>query len=64
MATAGMGDALTGVIASLLGQGLRPFDAARCGVVLHARAAERAAVGRRQVLAGRVIDHLHTVLPQ
>ncbi len=64
MATAGMGDALTGILASLLGQGLAPFDAARAGTVLHARAAEVAAEGRRQVLAGQVIDHLHRVLPE
>jgi NAD(P)H-hydrate epimerase len=64
MATAGMGDALTGVIASLYGQGLAPFDAARAGVVLHARAAESAAADRRVVRAGRVIDHLHHVLPR
>ncbi len=64
MATAGMGDALTGLLASLLGQGLVAFDAARAGTVLHARAAEVAAEGRRQVLAGRVIDRLHRVLPR
>ncbi|MBY6203584.1 NAD(P)H-hydrate dehydratase [Halomonas denitrificans] len=64
MATAGMGDALTGILASLLGQGLAPFDAARAGTVLHARAAEVAAGGRRQVLAGQVIDGLHRVLPR
>lgn len=63
MATAGMGDALTGIIASLLGQGLSPAAAAQAGVVLHARAGERAAIGRRSILAGELVDALPGVLP-
>ena len=43
MGTAGMGDLLSGVIASLLGQGLAAPLAARVGVTLHARAGDRAA---------------------
>lgn len=42
MASAGMGDTLSGVIAALLGQGLSARDAALCGVRLHARAGELA----------------------
>jgi NAD(P)H-hydrate epimerase len=42
MATAGMGDTLSGILAALLGQGLEPPDAAVAGVRLHARAGERA----------------------
>lgn len=42
MGTAGMGDALSGVIASLLGQGLAAPEAARVGVCLHARAGDLA----------------------
>lgn len=42
MASAGMGDTLSGVIAALLGQGLSAPDAAVAGVRLHARAGERA----------------------
>ena len=41
LATAGSGDVLAGTIGSLLAQHLAPFDAARLGVWLHGRAAER-----------------------
>ncbi|WP_189063262.1 NAD(P)H-hydrate dehydratase [Deinococcus seoulensis] len=43
MASGGMGDTLSGVLAALLGQGLSAPDAAVAGVRLHARAGERAA---------------------
>lgn len=43
MASAGMGDVLTGIIAALLARGLSPFDAATAGVVWHAQAADCAA---------------------
>ena len=42
MATAGSGDALTGIITALLAQGLSAYDAARAGAYLHARAGLRA----------------------
>ena len=64
MASAGMGDALTGIIASLLGQGFSPGDAARFGVLAHALAGDRAAQGRRQILATDLIQHLAAVLPR
>jgi ADP-dependent NAD(P)H-hydrate dehydratase / NAD(P)H-hydrate epimerase len=63
MATAGMGDALTGIIASLLGQGLSDFDAACCGVLVHALAGDRTAADQRQILASDLIDALAGVLP-
>jgi len=40
MAVGGMGDALTGVIAALIGQHIRPFEAARIGAWLCGRASE------------------------
>lgn len=49
MASGGMGDVLSGVIAALLAQGLKAFDAARFGVALHARAGDAVARTRGQV---------------
>lgn len=43
MASGGMGDLLTGVVAGLLAQRLSAWDAARFGVALHARAGDLAA---------------------
>jgi len=63
MATAGMGDALTGIIASFLGQGLALDRAAALGVVVHALAGDLAARGRRQILASDLIGQLAEVLP-
>ncbi len=62
MATAGMGDALTGVIASLWAQGMSAFDAARYGVWIHAVAGETAARGKRQILAPELIDQISHVM--
>lgn len=51
MASAGMGDVLTGVVAALLAQGLDAWDAARLGVSLHARAGDIAAADAPRGLA-------------
>lgn len=53
MATGGMGDVLTGVIAGLVAQGLPLSAAARTGVYMHAQAGDRAAAadGQRGLLA-------------
>ncbi|RLK51187.1 NAD(P)H-hydrate epimerase [Alkalispirillum mobile] len=59
MASGGMGDVLTGVVLGLLAQGIAPAEAAEIGVLVHARAADRAAeAGQRGLLAGDVLDAL------
>ncbi|MEN6451825.1 MAG: NAD(P)H-hydrate dehydratase, partial [Thermoguttaceae bacterium] len=60
MATGGMGDVLTGLIAALLCQGLDPFDAARLGVHLHGRAGDLCAedLGQVAMIASDMIDYL------
>lgn len=60
MATAGMGDVLTGIIGSLLAQGMMIGDAAVAGVWLHGRAGDRVAdrLGDRGLLAGDLIDEI------
>ncbi|PZS42493.1 bifunctional ADP-dependent (S)-NAD(P)H-hydrate dehydratase/NAD(P)H-hydrate epimerase [Stenotrophomonas maltophilia] len=51
MAVGGMGDLLTGIIASLRAQGLAAFDAAAAGALLHALAGDAAAAdGARGML--------------
>ena len=65
MASGGMGDVLTGVIAALLAQGLEPEAAARRGVLLHSHAADLAAQSRgvTALLASDVIDAMGELLP-
>lgn len=60
MATAGCGDVLTGIILSLLAQGMAPADAALTGVYLHGLAGDIAArqVGKVSLTASDIIDYL------
>ncbi len=60
MATGGSGDVLTGVIASLIGQGLPPFEAARWGVYLHGVAGDAAAreLGESGLIASDILDKI------
>jgi NAD(P)H-hydrate epimerase len=59
MASGGMGDVLTGVVAGLIAQGLNAWRAARLGVSLHAQAGDAAArVGEAGTLASDLFAHL------
>ena len=59
MAVGGMGDLLSGVIASLRAQGMAAFEAASCGARLHARAGDAAAIdGMRGMLPSDLLPHL------
>jgi hydroxyethylthiazole kinase-like uncharacterized protein yjeF len=62
MASGGMGDLLTGIIAALLAQGCNPWQAACLGVGLHARAGDRAArQGERGLLASDLLAPLRAL---
>ncbi len=63
MASGGMGDVLGGVIAGLMAQHLSPWDAARLGTSLHARAGDAAAqAGERGLLAGDLLAPLRRLV--
>jgi len=63
MASGGMGDVLTGIIAGLSAQGLEKGDAARLGVCIHAAAADNAAVdGERGLLASDLMPWIRRLV--
>lgn len=66
MATAGTGDALTGIIVGLLAQQLTPWDAACAGTFIHGLAGDLAArtVGEAGMLARDLIAHIPSALEQ
>jgi NAD(P)H-hydrate epimerase len=61
MASPGMGDVLTGVIAGILAQRTDPVAAARAGVLIHATAGDMAAHrGERGLIASDLFNYLPT----
>lgn len=60
MATAGSGDVLTGMIASLIGQGFAAYEAATLGVYLHGKAGDEAAkkIGMISLIATDIVECL------
>lgn len=63
MATAGSGDVLTGIIVSLLGQGIDIYDAAKLGVYLHGFAGDIAKekIGEDGLIATDIINSIPEV---
>jgi NAD(P)H-hydrate epimerase len=66
MATGGMGDVLTGIIAAMLAQGLSLSDAARAGTLIHSVAADNLSnqYGQIGLLASDVIPEARAVIYQ
>lgn len=64
MASGGMGDALTGMIAGFLGQGFDPFRAACLGVYIHGRAADlrMKGIASRGLLASDLLEDVPSVI--
>ena len=64
MATAGMGDVLTGVIAALLAQGLPPAQALSSAVCIHGEAADLCAgvSGQKGLLATDLLPQIRLLL--
>jgi NAD(P)H-hydrate epimerase len=66
LAKGGSGDTLTGIIASLISQGLEPADSARLGVYLHAYAGDLAADehGKYAMLASDVAEAVGRIMDE
>ncbi|MGE5417408.1 MAG: NAD(P)H-hydrate dehydratase [Acidobacteriota bacterium] len=64
MATGGSGDVLTGMIAGLIAQGMRPDTAAYVGAYLHGRAGDIAKTrsGERALIAGEIVRSIPELL--
>ncbi|MBI4355294.1 MAG: NAD(P)H-hydrate dehydratase [Candidatus Omnitrophica bacterium] len=64
LATGGTGDVLTGMIASLIGQGWPPFEAACTGVYLHGLSGDAAARARGEagLIATDLLDRIPSVI--
>jgi hydroxyethylthiazole kinase-like uncharacterized protein yjeF len=64
MASGGMGDTLTGIIAGFLGQGFEPFEAACLGVYVHGLAADMCMenVASRGLFASDLLEEIPRVI--
>ena len=61
LAKAGSGDVLSGIIAGLSAQGMKPYNASVLGVQIHSKSAKYASkiFGKYSLLASELIDYIH-----
>jgi ADP-dependent NAD(P)H-hydrate dehydratase / NAD(P)H-hydrate epimerase len=64
MASGGMGDSLTGIIASLAAQGLKPIAAAFCGAYIHGYSGDMLSEEMYSVNAGKLIENIPIVMKE
>lgn len=66
MATAGSGDVLTGIITSLIGQGIGVLESCKLGVYIHSKAGELAAMkyGEYSLMATDIIHSIPQILKE
>jgi NAD(P)H-hydrate epimerase len=64
LSTAGTGDVLAGIIVSLLGQGMVPYEAAVAGAFIHGAAGEMTSqmIGRAGTMAGDLLPAVGAIL--
>jgi NAD(P)H-hydrate epimerase len=64
MASGGMGDTLTGMIAGFIGQGFEPFHAACLGVYIHGAAADQCigGIASRGLIASDILEEIPAVI--
>lgn len=62
MATGGMGDCLTGIITSLIGQKLRSFESAVIGAYLHGMVGDRLGKDRHSINARDIIEEIPKII--
>lgn len=64
LATAGSGDVLAGILAGMLAQGVKPYDAAQMAVYLHGLAGDKVAAATTEagMIASDIIECLPSVL--
>jgi ADP-dependent NAD(P)H-hydrate dehydratase / NAD(P)H-hydrate epimerase len=64
MASGGMGDCLTGIIAAFIAQGISPFEAAVCGAYIHGYAGDKLSKELYSVNASDIIRSLPEVIKE
>lgn len=64
MASGGMGDCLTGIIASLASQGIPPLEAAACGAYIHGFTGDRLSKEMYCVNAGHIIEKIPYIMKE